>query len=337
MITEKMPVTESTTPDLAAIAAEINAEHDAGEDATRRGLEHFRRAGEKLILAKQQCGHGQWLPWLKKNVRFSQPTAWAYMRVAKEWEKLSAANNLREALRLLTDDADEDDDDCAAVTSQLPPFEPAPGNCTEADLQALSDGGLKFGTIYADPPWKYGNQGTRACTDGHYETMFIDDIIGMGEKCVRPLAAPQCHLHLWTTNGFFKEAFEVMEAWGFTYKSMFVWCKEQMGIGNYWRVSHELMLLGVKGKRTFRRKNLWSWATLPRGKHSSKPPKARLKIEKASPGPRLELFAREAAPGWVAWGNEIPRETFYRAAKNIGRTATVPEPILYAEPCLEAV
>src|SRR5262249_32403540 len=69
--------------DLAELAAAINAEHGAGEEASRRGLEHFRAAGEKLIRAKAACGHGRWLKWLEKNVRFGQSTAKNYMRLAK--------------------------------------------------------------------------------------------------------------------------------------------------------------------------------------------------------------------------------------------------------------
>jgi hypothetical protein len=69
--------------DLEALAAEINAEHEAGEDATCRGLEHFRRAGEKLLKAKEQCGHGNWLSWLKRNVKFSERQARRYMALAK--------------------------------------------------------------------------------------------------------------------------------------------------------------------------------------------------------------------------------------------------------------
>jgi site-specific DNA-methyltransferase (cytosine-N4-specific) len=95
--------------DLAALAARINAEHEAGEGAARVGLGHFRTAGEALLKAKAQCGHGKWLPWLKQNVRFTQQTASNYMRVAKEWDKLLTVGNLRDALRLLTEDADDDE------------------------------------------------------------------------------------------------------------------------------------------------------------------------------------------------------------------------------------
>jgi hypothetical protein len=89
--------------DLAVLAAEINREHEAGEGATRKGLEHFRAAGERLIRAKAACGHGRWLRWLRANVRFSQQTASVYMRLAKHWAKLPVTGNLADAIFLLTD------------------------------------------------------------------------------------------------------------------------------------------------------------------------------------------------------------------------------------------
>lgn len=104
--------------DLAALAARINAEHDAGEGATRKGLEHFRAAGEALLRAKGQCGHGKWLAWLKKNVRCSQQRASEYMRVAQNWDKLPPGGNLKDALRLLIDDVAEEE---VAAPDPAPP------------------------------------------------------------------------------------------------------------------------------------------------------------------------------------------------------------------------
>lgn len=160
----------------------------------------------------------------------------------------------------------------------------------------------KFGTIYADPPWQYGNQRTRAATDNHYETMTVDELCAMS---IAPLAAERAHLHLWTTNGFLPDAFRVIQAWGFDYKSCFVWCKPQMGIGNYWRVSHEFLLLGVKGGLTFADRGLMSWGEFRRAKHSAKPEEIRGFIERASPGPYLELFGRSTRDGWTVFGNQV--------------------------------
>ena len=101
-----------------------------------------------------------------------------------------------------------------------------------------------------------------------------------------------------------------MEAWGFTYKSMFIWVKPQMGMGNYWRVSHEYMLFGLKGKLPFQNRAQMSWAEYKRGKHSAKPEQIRDKIETVSPGPYLELFGRKKVDGWTVFGNQIDEDLF---------------------------
>jgi N6-adenosine-specific RNA methylase IME4 len=162
--------------------------------------------------------------------------------------------------------------------------------------------GQKFGCIYADPPWKYDNQGTRASTDNHYSTMTVDEICALP---IKDIAAEKCHLHLWTTNGFLFECPRIFDAWGFEFKSSFVWVKPQMGIGNYWRNSHEILLLAVRGGLVGQDKSLMSWVECGRGKHSAKPDIIRGMVEKLSPGPRLEMFGRRSIPGWTVFGNEI--------------------------------
>jgi N6-adenosine-specific RNA methylase IME4 len=169
------------------------------------------------------------------------------------------------------------------------------------DLAPLVQTGQRFGCIYADPPWAYSNQGTRASTKQHYATMSVDDICAMP---IAALAAEQCHLHLWTTNGFLFECPKIFAAWGFTFKSSFVWTKTEMGIGNYWRNSHEILLLGVKGGLTARHRGLQSWLQTKREEHSSKPERVRDLIEALSRGPYLELFGRASVPNWTVYGNE---------------------------------
>lgn len=164
-----------------------------------------------------------------------------------------------------------------------------------------------FVCIYADPPWQYGNQATRAATDNHYQTMTVEAIC---EEPVANLVAENAHLHLWTTNAFLPDAFKVLSAWGFEYKSVFVWVKPQMGIGNYWRVSHEFMLLGVRGQAPFEDKGLRSWFEAKRTKHSRKPWQVREMIQKASPGPYLEMYGREPIKGWTVYGDQIEEKLF---------------------------
>jgi N6-adenosine-specific RNA methylase IME4 len=180
-----------------------------------------------------------------------------------------------------------------------------------SDLASLIERGDKFGTIYADPPWPYQNQATRSATSGIYKPgewrMSLEDLCNIP---IQELTTERAHLHLWTTNAFLFDAKTVLEAWGFEYKSVFVWVKPQIGIGNYWRVSHEFLLLGVKGAQTFMDRTQKSWEELPRGKHSQKPEEIADKIQKVSPGPYLELFARRGRKMWTVWGNEISGTLF---------------------------
>ncbi len=181
----------------------------------------------------------------------------------------------------------------------------------EEGLQKLLETGLQFGAIYIDPPWKYSNQSTRAATDNHYSTLTVDEI---AELPVAGLSAEKSHLHLWTTNAFLSDALRLLETWGYEYRGVFVWAKgtveegeakPQIGIGNYWRVSHEFMVLGIRGGVTFLDKSLPSWLMVPRKRHSKKPDEVRALVERASPGPRLEMFARVVSPGWHCWGDEV--------------------------------
>jgi len=189
------------------------------------------------------------------------------------------------------------------------------GSCEEPceikDLYEAVAAGDRFGTIYMDPPWAYENQATRASTDNHYPTLTVEKLCDPTFLPVAALAADCCHLHLWTTNAFLFECPRLFAAWGFIYQGVYVWCKQQIGIGNCWRVSHEFLVLAIRGEpRSFATHDLKSWGTFPRGEHSSKPEPVRFLIEKASPGPRLELFARQTYPGWHCWGNQIEKTLF---------------------------
>ena len=187
----------------------------------------------------------------------------------------------------------------------------------------------RFSTIVADPPWQYGNSGTRANAAGHYvgsRTLSVPQLCGLepmpdGTKLteqVEAWRADDAHLYLWTTAGFLRDAFDVMEAWGFTYKTFLAWVKPQMGMGNYFRVSSELVLFGVRGRLPIEHRGLMNWWQAKRGKHSAKPQQFYKLVTKASPGPFLEMFSRcyaadalpgtchcsKCARGWEVWGNE---------------------------------
>ena len=187
--------------------------------------------------------------------------------------------------------------------------------CTTEDLAQLIARGDKFGSIYADPPWVYDNQTTRAATGNHYGGLTVDELCALP---VRELAADDAHLHLWTTNAFLFDCARIFEAWGFEFRSTFVWVKPQMGIGNYWRNSHEFLLTGIRGDaKRFNDHSIKSWLECDRSRHSEKPFVVRDYIRRASPGPYLEMFARTPADGWTCWGNEIERGLLFPHAEEV--------------------
>lgn len=177
------------------------------------------------------------------------------------------------------------------------------------DLNELIAVGARYSTIYADPPWQYANTAARGAAANHYDTLNLEHL---QELPIARLASEHTHLHLWTTNGLLPDAFRIIEAWGFSYKSCFVWIKPQLGMGNYWRVSHEFLLFGVRGHLPFLDNAQRSWLLARRKRHSAKPYAVRKAIEQVSPGPYLELFGREELPNtnWTVFGNQVERRLF---------------------------
>jgi N6-adenosine-specific RNA methylase IME4 len=133
--------------------------------------------------------------------------------------------------------------------------------------------GYNFGTAMVDPPWEWVNRATRANVRKHYKTMTDNELKAMP---VADLCAPDAHLHLWVPNALLDRGITLVRAWGFKYTTCFIWVKRQLGIGNYWRSSHEIMLLGVRGTATrFKDRGLYSWLLSDRTQHSEKPEEVR--------------------------------------------------------------
>jgi N6-adenosine-specific RNA methylase IME4 len=176
-----------------------------------------------------------------------------------------------------------------------------------SDLIEFAQAGNRMGTILIDPPWPTVNAALPylSITPDELQSLPIPD-----------LAAERCHLHMWATaNNFLFDAKDVIEAWGFRVVGNFVWAKPQLGRGNYWRQSHEILLTAVRGEDDrFDDLGLRSWIAAPRGRHSEKPDAIRELLERASPGPRLEIFARKLNRGWYAWGHEIAEPLTEQAA-----------------------
>ncbi|HEX5307588.1 MAG TPA: MT-A70 family methyltransferase [Solirubrobacteraceae bacterium] len=182
-------------------------------------------------------------------------------------------------------------------------------------LQTLK-GHDPFRVVVADPPWRFQNRTGKMAPEhlrlARYPTMTLDEIKGLP---VQEVCDERCHLYLWVPNALLPEGLQVMAAWGFTYKTNVVWYKTRKdggpdgrGVGFYFRNVTELVLFGIRGKgnRTLapgrRQVNLVSER---KREHSRKPDGLYEIVEACSPGPRLELFAREQRDGWAAWGNEV--------------------------------
>lgn len=165
-----------------------------------------------------------------------------------------------------------------------------------------------YRVIYADPPWQYsnsGNQDSYGHAERHYQTMSIDSMCALK---VGDLAAKDSVLFMWVTSPMLRDAMSLLDAWGFDYKTSFVWDKETHNWGFYNSVRHELLLLATKGSCVPDiDERIPSVVRVDRtDKHSEKPQEFREIINKLYPhGPRIELFARESVQGWEAWGNEL--------------------------------
>lgn len=156
-----------------------------------------------------------------------------------------------------------------------------------------------FSAIVIDPPWRYDNVATRGAAEDHYSTMSLNEM----EALDLP-AAKDAHLYLWVTNGFLRQGFNLMDAWGFTYKTCLTWVKPQIGMGNWFRNSTEHVLFGVRGSCPTRRNDVPTWFKADRTRHSAKPESFYDLVESCSPGPYLEMFARRRRFGWHTWGDE---------------------------------
>lgn len=169
----------------------------------------------------------------------------------------------------------------------------------------------KYGVIYADPPWRYSAWRGQGAAEKHYPTMVLEDIMALP---VGELADRDCALFLWATLPMLKEALQVIESWGFRYKTTaFVWIKlNRKGSGIFWgmgywtRANAELCLLATKGQPKRRAKNVHQVIISHVEEHSKKPEEARRRIEALMGDvPKIELFARRTSPGWDVWGNEV--------------------------------
>lgn len=169
----------------------------------------------------------------------------------------------------------------------------------------------KYQIIYADPPWLYKDKSKShgGGAESHYPCMATSDICAL-----RVPSDDDAVLFLWATYPQLEEAFKVIRAWGFTYKTCaFTWVKTNkdgsvyMGMGRHTRANAEICLLATKGRGLKRQSaSVYNTQLYPRTRHSEKPKEFRDEIVRLyGDAPRIELFARQKTEGWDAWGNEV--------------------------------
>jgi N6-adenosine-specific RNA methylase IME4 len=190
-----------------------------------------------------------------------------------------------------------------------------------------------FGAIYADPPWRFKTwnktetvqaRGSKSTYTVHYHTMPADEIAALP---VSEIASDDCVLFLWACWPMLREAFDLIDAWGFTYKTCaFDWMKARtqqldifrddadasMGMGYWTRANSEPCLLATRGKPKRVHADVRQGIIEPRREHSRKPDCVPSRIERLVAGPYLELFSRTTREGWTCCGNQVGK--FHAAA-----------------------
>jgi len=178
----------------------------------------------------------------------------------------------------------------------------------------------KYKIIYTDPPWSYNDKQNTTLLGGavkHYSLMSIKELCDLP---IKELAEKDAVLFIWVTSPLLEDVFDIIKAWGFKYKSSFVWDKEEHNMGHYNSVRHEFLLIATRGSCTPEVKKLFdSVVSIPRTIHSEKPAYFREIINTLYPtGNRVELFARKnndkdlfgnnSFEKWDTWGNEIKND-----------------------------
>jgi N6-adenosine-specific RNA methylase IME4 len=298
--------------------------------AWRSTLEAVFETGRLLCEAKAVLEYGQWLAMIASDLPFSARTTDRLMAIYRDQRLADETHvsflptswgTLYEITRL--------DDDTFDHLIEIGVINP---ECERADItaalkadkrkdkvariarqiketnEALPEIEKVYGVILADPPWQFEpysrETGMDRAADNHYPTATIDKIIELA-----PPAADDAVLFLWATVPMLLQAIDAMEQWGFSYKSHWIWHKDQQGTGYWSRNVHELLLIGTRGEIPAPLMGTQPLSVIdgPVGEHSVKPPIFHELVERFYPDiPKLEMYARSDRPGWEFWGAEAP-------------------------------
>lgn len=165
--------------------------------------------------------------------------------------------------------------------------------------------------VLADPPWQYDFAETDSRQiENQYPSATVEEICSHINSPWAPPLSEDCVLFLWATAPKLREALQVMDAWGFTYKTHAVWDKEKIGMGYWFRGQHELLLVGTKGEVSppEQERRVSSLFRETRGKHSAKPECVYAALESMFPDvERAEFYQRTKRDGWIGCGNEAAK------------------------------
>lgn len=180
------------------------------------------------------------------------------------------------------------------------------------------NGKKRYSVIYADPPWRFEDRYNSGGMDGkspenHYRSMPLGDIlelnVGSADNVITvdDIATDDAVLFLWIVDRYAREAFGIIDNWGFTYRAQMVWVKDGIGLGQLVRYKHEVLYIATRGKIPLPDESVRPASVIEAAKreHSRKPDEVYSIIEAMYPNmPRIELFSRNKRDGWDAWGNQ---------------------------------
>lgn len=251
-------------------------------------VEGYHQLGERIVtdtnLERENIYGEKIVQGLAQSLGISKRTVWYAIQFYEKYPSLSV---VPEGKNITWN---------KIITKYLP--EP------KKETPQLPDG--KYQVIYADPPWRYDfSLSDSRMIENQYPTMEVEEICSLS---VDTIAADDCVLLMWATNPKLREAFQVLDAWGFEYKTNMVWIKDKIGMGYYARQQHELLLIATRGNLPVPEpaNRPSSIISGDRVEHSKKPEDTYSIIEKMYPERnKIELFARSKRVGWDVWGNEF--------------------------------
>lgn len=290
---------------LDDLASVVRREYRRSREALGESLDAYFAVGHALLEARKALPSNEAFGAWFRAMDFGFTTQWAgVLRMAAESEpevravcetqvSNGALPNIKKAVkqvRALTQGGRSERPDLQVIHGDTD----RDGENTEPQETPT-----EFAAIVIDPPWRYDNVATRGAAEDHYPTMGLDELAALELP-----AADNSHLYLWVTNSFIRAGFDLMDTWGFTYKTCITWCKPQIGMGNYFRSTTEHVLFGIRGKGGTLRNDVPTHFIADRTRHSAKPECFYDLVESCSPGPWLEMFARRRRFNWHVWGNE---------------------------------